>query len=101
MEENHLEYGYLEGESIGGHFAEDPVGVSAVLWGSLVANVQGAVTFFVCAHVSSASNNNKKNVTLARRARAEATCCSIAVVAVSGARANNGIGELNVAQHAE
>lgn len=60
MEENHLEYGYLEGESIGGHFAEDPVGVSAVLWGSLVANVKGAVTFFVCAHVSSASNNNKK-----------------------------------------
>lgn len=28
MEENHLEYGYLEGESIGGHFAEDPVGVT-------------------------------------------------------------------------
>lgn len=34
MEENHLEYGYLEGESIGGHFAEDPVGVTVlyILW---------------------------------------------------------------------
>lgn len=27
MAENHLEYGYLEGESIGEHFAEDPVGI--------------------------------------------------------------------------
>lgn len=28
MAENHLEYGYLEGESIGEHFAEDPVGIA-------------------------------------------------------------------------
>lgn len=28
MAENHLEYGYLEGESIAEHFAEDPVGIA-------------------------------------------------------------------------
>lgn len=28
MAENHLEYGYLEGESVGERFAEDPVGIA-------------------------------------------------------------------------
>lgn len=30
MAEDHLEYGYLEGESVGAHFAEDPVGMLAL-----------------------------------------------------------------------
>lgn len=40
MAENHLEYGYLEGEPIGEHFAEDPVGIIM-----FVADRKAAVTF--------------------------------------------------------
>lgn len=69
MEENHLEYGYLEGESIGGHFAEDPVGVTLLyIFGGQRTEMlrEGAgggcrrvssrlFSPRVCAHVSSAS----------------------------------------------
>lgn len=43
MAENHLEYGYLEGESIAEHFAEDPVGIARFV--CCAANEKGAVTF--------------------------------------------------------
>lgn len=81
MEENHLEYGYLEGESIGGHFAEDPVGVTVLY--ILVANARRGGkrgcrhVFFVCAHVSSAS----KKATTVTSASASSSNSSYVVVA--------------------
>ena len=52
MAENHLEYGYLEGESIGEHFAEDPVGIDE---NGAVAFVLFFFFFFFSTHVSRAS----------------------------------------------
>lgn len=84
MEENHLEYGYLEGESIGGHFAEDPVGVTVlcVLWptrGVGGDKREAVVTFLVCAHVSSASRAATVTSASAQREQPRLRCCSIVV----------------------
>lgn len=80
MEENHLEYGYLEGESIGGHFAEDPVGVTVlyILWPTHGEGEkkEGVVTFLLCAHVSSASE--KATVTSASASSASSTYVVVA-----------------------